>query len=426
MTIEAWVYREDETRCETILSQDYTKSFWLGFCSGKLRFYRSGVLSADADRNVPKHRWTHVAASYNATNNLGTVQFFIDGVPAGLKPLSNSGAGHNLNLDLGSDPAGYLFQGALDEVRVWSDARNQGEIQANRFVEIASHANLIAVFPQGGSYEAVANRTATTVVSAAQQVIGILPRDLVVPVAAVAPVVDGYVSDAEYSGAEEMPFRYLDGTNEVDTVAKIVGWNSGGGPNNRIFVGVSGLQTASGFLPNAHIAAAWGTWPLTRTVPGTGDYRLTGYYADSSITGEQGNGVGAFSSSSVPSPAGAAMALCNGGFVPQCIEFGTYYVDRSSGAGLMLRDWRSDKPLNVYDYSSPFDAAPNNPSTWAKVSFGSAIGSAASIDLTVNLAEPFPQAGSNQPLPGVTVYLRSGVSGPVVDRRSPALAARFT
>ena len=185
LTIEAWVYREDELRCETIISQDYTTSFWFGFCNGHLRFYRSGFFSADADRKVPKHRWTHVAASYSATNTTGAVQFFIDGQAAGMKALSNGGAGHNLKLDLGSDPSGYPFQGALDEVRLWSMARTQSENQANRFVEIAVATNLAAAFPQGGSYEAVANRNATTVSNATQQVFGVLPRDLIVPVTAV-------------------------------------------------------------------------------------------------------------------------------------------------------------------------------------------------------------------------------------------------
>ncbi len=30
MTLEAWVYRADASRCETIVAQDFTRSFWLG------------------------------------------------------------------------------------------------------------------------------------------------------------------------------------------------------------------------------------------------------------------------------------------------------------------------------------------------------------------------------------------------------------
>jgi len=83
MTLEAWVYREDGNRCETIISHDYTKSWWFGFCP-RLRFYRQGG-SADADLDVPANQWTHVAASYDGK----TVQFYINGAPAGTKPLSS-------------------------------------------------------------------------------------------------------------------------------------------------------------------------------------------------------------------------------------------------------------------------------------------------------------------------------------------------
>ena len=132
---------------------------------------------------------------------------------------------------------------------------------------------------------------------------------------------------------------------------KIVGWNAGGGPNNRLFISVSGLETASGFLPNAHIAVAWGPRSPARTLPGFNDYRLTGYYADGSITMERGDGITGFSAYPAPSPAGATLAFCNGEFVPACVEFGTYYVDRTSGAGLMLRDWRLDKLSWLKDLS---------------------------------------------------------------------------
>ena len=63
MTIEAWVYREDASRCETVLSQGFSNSYWLGFCPLP-RFYRSGGTSADADIDVPARQWTHVAVAY--------------------------------------------------------------------------------------------------------------------------------------------------------------------------------------------------------------------------------------------------------------------------------------------------------------------------------------------------------------------------
>src|ERR1043165_1829452 len=40
MTVEAWVFRTDSTRTETIISQQQSTNFWFGFGAAKLRFYR--------------------------------------------------------------------------------------------------------------------------------------------------------------------------------------------------------------------------------------------------------------------------------------------------------------------------------------------------------------------------------------------------
>ena len=87
MTVEAWIYREDASKCETIVGRNFMSSYWLGVCGGALRFYRSGRTFADADVTIGQENWVHVAASYDGTH----VEFFVDGEPAGKKPLSNTG-----------------------------------------------------------------------------------------------------------------------------------------------------------------------------------------------------------------------------------------------------------------------------------------------------------------------------------------------
>lgn len=421
LTIEAWVYREDAARCETILSQDYTRSFWLGFCGGKVRFYRSGQLFADADLGVPARRWTHVAASYSASGSSGTVSFYIDGQPAGVKALNNAGAGHNLSLYLGSDPnrfvpfAHFNFKGALDEVRLWSVARTQEEIRAGRFQELRTGTGLVAVFPAGGRVEVVGNRLpAVMTADTVEQVAGILPRDLIVPVRAAPAVVDGNVSDIEYEGAEELVVRYRDGTNEVDTVARIVASGSTYVLNYPIFVGVSGFHTADAQLPGAHLALAWGPRPLERTVPGSSDHRITGFYDDWSFHREEGDGLSGFQIDVFPTQAVGKFAFCDGEFQPPCLEFGTPRVSRNTGVGLMLYHWKTNRvflpPLGwrtvfEYAYTSPFDAQPNDPSTWARVTFGSEVGAAASVVANVRVVEPFLADGVEVPRAGVPVYL---------------------
>src|SRR5579871_512977 len=152
MTIEAWVYRRDAGRCETVVSHDFIASYWLGFRPG-LRFYRSGRTWADATAAVPAGRWTHVAASYDGA----TVRFYVDGEPAGSAPLGNDGAGVERPLVLGADPSGMRlnFWGALAEVRLWSVVRPPAAIRAERFLDLRSAPGLVAVFGDGGAGEAL-------------------------------------------------------------------------------------------------------------------------------------------------------------------------------------------------------------------------------------------------------------------------------
>lgn len=152
MTVEAWVYREDATRCETVLSHDYTASYWLGFCPG-LRFYRSGRSYADAGVQIRARRWTHVAASYDGD----TVRFYVDGEPVRSVPLRNQGGGVDRPLVLGADPSGLRlnFWGTLAEVRLWSIVRGDADVRAGRGTRVRSAPGLVAVFPDGGPMEAL-------------------------------------------------------------------------------------------------------------------------------------------------------------------------------------------------------------------------------------------------------------------------------
>src|SRR5262249_53379318 len=62
MTIEAWVYRNNGTACETVVGKNYTHGFWLGFCGQGIRFYTNGLgTSRDSTQPVLAGRWTHIA-----------------------------------------------------------------------------------------------------------------------------------------------------------------------------------------------------------------------------------------------------------------------------------------------------------------------------------------------------------------------------
>ncbi len=242
LTIEAWVYREDADRKETILSHDSAVSYWLGFQAKRLRFYRGGGNFADSTVDVQARQWTHVAASYNGLE----VRFYVDGKPAGSAALANAGAGGRRWLQLGGEPSGRNFHGYLDEVRLWSVARTEEQIREGMFLEHRSEPSLAAVFASGGWSEDLTGLPGVNFGGTSQSVRGILPRDLTVPLAAIAPKLDGKVNlDGEYAGAEQLVIRYSDGAAAADAVAYLVH------TEEDLFIGVKGLRDTPGGWPQA-------------------------------------------------------------------------------------------------------------------------------------------------------------------------------
>ena len=206
MTIEAWVYRHDETGCEAILDHNLSSSYFFGTCP-RPRFYRSGAGFAEANAPLVARHWTHVAVSYDGT----TASFYINGEAAGSQTVGFSTVKDN-DLHVGGTASGNFLDGSLDEVRLWSVARTQQQIRDNLYVELKDrdgNTGLQAVWSDGGRHEVLETITGTVGSGIESSIAGILPRDLVVPRAAITPTLDGDVDvNFEYAGAEQLIIRY--------------------------------------------------------------------------------------------------------------------------------------------------------------------------------------------------------------------------
>lgn len=228
MTVEAWVWREDATRCETIVSQGFQNSFWLGFCP-TLRFYRSGAVYASSGVNVPEKCWTHVAVSYDGSN----ARFYINGLLVATRPLVGSDTDLNAPLLLGSDPlpgGEFPFKGAIGLVRIWKRTQTAAEILYNQYQAYNPlpfsifDTNITFLAVTGGSDQSggiPSERRGVT-----EQVFGVVPRELEAAPVYGTSTVDA-VPDAGILGAEEFPLRYFDGVAEREAKVSLTAEHDG-------------------------------------------------------------------------------------------------------------------------------------------------------------------------------------------------------
>ena len=249
MTVEAWVYREDSTRTESVLSHgSISEGFFFGFASEKIRFGRSGGFAVLSEGDVPSGQWAHVAVSYDGS----MARFYINGEGAGVLPLQHAGFSQTGPLRLAGGPGGGVlgFKGSLDEVRLWSEVRSAAELNSRRFVELDASSNeedLELVFPIGSRIEVVMEDGpwADQVGSGLSlEYTGVLPRELVIPQASNHPKFDGNVDPrTEYAGAEELVMRYEYGPSFRDANAYLAH------DGEFLYVGLEGVRLPAGGSP---------------------------------------------------------------------------------------------------------------------------------------------------------------------------------
>ncbi|MEZ4774090.1 MAG: LamG-like jellyroll fold domain-containing protein [Bacteroidia bacterium] len=150
-TVEGWIKASGSGTTRTILDKDnmFGGSLRIGLTFGdKLECVTA--ISGDGDHTVTSAasigaEWTHFAVLRSGS----TLYVYINGL------LDNSNAGGLYDFDnseslfLGADYAFggqyNIFSGKMDDIRIWSDARSQAEIQGNMYRTLTgSEANLVS------------------------------------------------------------------------------------------------------------------------------------------------------------------------------------------------------------------------------------------------------------------------------------------
>jgi hypothetical protein len=166
-TIEAWIF-----------ANEWQQASWQGSILNKdnqgpdrgyaFRCGDNGILSfvmsvdntweeAFTGQIMNVNQWHHVAVVIND----GTITLYIDGQASASHSFSGTpSAASDLPLNIGASPGfgSRHFNGVIDEVRIWNDARTQTELVDNMTVDLSGNeANLVGYFPMNEGMGTVTN-----------------------------------------------------------------------------------------------------------------------------------------------------------------------------------------------------------------------------------------------------------------------------
>lgn len=134
-TFELWIKPDSVTTLQSLLDKgtlagDDTNYRVSITPDGKIQVWspESGAKIFD-DTNLTAGEWAHIALSYDATND--TLTMYQNGEFAGELAATEFGTVNTGPLLIGRDNQGRFFDGQMDEVRIWNEARSADDIRLN-------------------------------------------------------------------------------------------------------------------------------------------------------------------------------------------------------------------------------------------------------------------------------------------------------
>jgi hypothetical protein len=135
ITIEGWMNIGSTTSPNTLLNKGGSLfDYQLGVNAGGNPFFRAQATIVIATTLfIPAGVWKHLAVTYDGS----TVRFYVDGVEGFTQssPLSFGSSTNEMRIGRGGNDPG---SGAIDEVRLWSVARTQSQIDSNKCLKYPS------------------------------------------------------------------------------------------------------------------------------------------------------------------------------------------------------------------------------------------------------------------------------------------------
>ncbi len=126
-TVEAWIKLESAGTFRTVVSNyNGSMQYLLRVTNGKLEFYvDNGVFNnCQSVSNIPVGEWTHVAGSWDGTDQ----KVFINGILDHAISTAGSFSGNNNTTTISSSLGGEDMDGLIDDVRIWNITKTDSEI----------------------------------------------------------------------------------------------------------------------------------------------------------------------------------------------------------------------------------------------------------------------------------------------------------
>jgi len=219
ITIEAWVRRANLSNCQTIVGKGFATAYWLGLCSGKIRYYTNGSgTSMDGSTELVAGDWQHIAVTFDGVNrhyylngNLDLVATTPGTLGVNAQALGIGGEGESVSFPASLFP----FSGRISEVRIWGYARSQEQIRSAMYQQITKpQPGLIGVWAlEGGADDLLGSFSSVLAPGASWSGIDspAIPHDPLRIRNASSITVDGLCNEAGYNTATVVPAWYEDG-----------------------------------------------------------------------------------------------------------------------------------------------------------------------------------------------------------------------
>ena len=172
ITISAWFKRSSGSAWMSLIGKgtsDSNEEYVLLLRVNQVYFDvgNAGGPYLQQNATVSSETWHHIAAVHTRSSGTSNLKVYLNGQDIGgtVVNASNNPNDNSIPLTIGSrfSTSNALFQGQIDDLQIWNDARTQAEIKENMHKElVGNESNLVAYYKMsGGSGTSLTDNSST-------------------------------------------------------------------------------------------------------------------------------------------------------------------------------------------------------------------------------------------------------------------------